>query len=142
MKSVLDTSVLVSALVESELFHRECKALVLAEPFGIYSHGLVETFNTMTSGKIRPRPSAADVARVLRHSVRPRASILSLSEEDLLSSFDEAEARGVRGGAVFDYLHLVTARRHGVPRLYTLNLRHFESFWRPGDPEIVHPTAG
>jgi hypothetical protein len=37
------------------------------------------------------------------------------------------------------YLHLVTARHHMAARFYTLNTGHFESFWREGDPAIVHP---
>ena len=57
----------------------------------------------------------------------------------MLSAFDEAEFRGVRGGAVFDYLHLVTAPRHRAQRIYTLNSSHFQSFWRDGDPTILHP---
>jgi hypothetical protein len=51
----------------------------------------------------------------------------------------ETEARGVRGGAVFDYLHLAAARKAKAARFYTLNVSHFRSFHRPGDPEIVHP---
>ncbi len=100
---------------------------------------LVETFNTLTSGKIKPRPSAADVAKALRGSIRPRATLLHLPEDPLLQAFDESESRGVRGGAIFDYLHLVAARHHQAERFYTLNTRHFESFWREGDPVIVHP---
>jgi hypothetical protein len=57
----------------------------------------------------------------------------------VLSAFDEAESRGVRGGAIFDYLHLVTARHHAAVRFYTLNTSHFKSFRREGDPIIAHP---
>ena len=85
------------------------------------------------------RPSAAEVAKALRHSIRPRATILHLPEDQMLDAFDEAESRGVRGGAIFDYLHLVTARHHKAERFYTLNLGHFLSFSREGDPTIVHP---
>ena len=45
----------------------------------------------------------------------------------------------VRGGAIFDYLHLVTARQHEADQFYTLNTSHFQSIWRDGDPAIVHP---
>jgi predicted nucleic acid-binding protein len=137
--NVFDSSVLVAALFESEFHHTACKARVTSGDFGVWSHSFVETFNTLTSGKIKPRPSAANVAKALRTSIRPHARILQLPEEQMLNAFDEAEKRGVRGGAIFDYLHLVTARHHTAARFYTLNTGHFESFWREGDPAIVHP---
>ncbi|MCX6880214.1 MAG: hypothetical protein NTW21_41385 [Verrucomicrobia bacterium] len=56
-----------------------------------------------------------------------------------LDSYAEAPDRGVRGGAIYDYLHLVAARKGGATRLYTLNVTDFQAFQRPGDPEIVHP---
>jgi predicted nucleic acid-binding protein len=137
--NVFDSSVLVAALFESEFHHTACKARVTSGDFGVWSHSFVETFNTLTSGKIKPRPSAANVAKALRTSIRPHARILQLPEEQMLNAFDEAEKRRVRGGAIFDYLHLVTARHHTAARFYTLNTGHFESFWREGDPAIVHP---
>jgi len=49
------------------------------------------------------------------------------------------KTRGVRGGAIYDYLHLVAARKSGAKKFYTLNLSDFLSFHRPGDPEILAP---
>ena len=45
----------------------------------------------------------------------------------------------VRGGAVYDYLHLVAARKAGVERIVTLDLRHFRALARAGDPRIEGP---
>jgi predicted nucleic acid-binding protein len=137
--NAFDSSILVAALVESERHHAECRALVTSGPFAVWAHGFIETFNTLTSGKIKPRPSAADVAKALRSSIHPRATLLHLPEAPLLQAFDESEPRGVRGGAIFDYLHLAVARHHKADRFYTLNTSHFQSFWREGDPAIVHP---
>lgn len=57
----------------------------------------------------------------------------------MLAAMREAESRGVRGGAIFDYLHLAAARHAGAQRFYTLNVSNFRAFYREGDPEIVHP---
>jgi len=97
-----DSSILVAALCESERHHFVCKTLLTSGPFGVWSHGFVETFNTLTSGKIKPRPSASSVATALRRSIRPRATILHLPDDPMLVAFGEAELRGVRGGAIFD----------------------------------------
>jgi predicted nucleic acid-binding protein len=137
--NALDSSILVAALVESARHHAECRALLTAGPFALRAHGFVETFNTLTSGKIKPRPSAADVAKALRSSIRPRATLVHLSEDQLFQAFDQSEPRGVRGGTIFDYLHLVAARHRRADCFYTLNTSHFQSFWREGDPAIAHP---
>jgi len=79
--NTFDSSILIAALVESERHHAECRTLVTSGPFAVWAHGLVEVFNTLTSGKIKPRPSAADVAKALRSSIHSRATILQLPED-------------------------------------------------------------
>ena len=39
---------------------------------------------------------------------------VSLTERDVMAALARAESRGVRGGAVYDYLHLVAARKSGA----------------------------
>jgi len=41
--------------------------------------------------------------------------------------------------AIYDYLHLVAARKAKAARFYTLNVTNFTAIHRPGDPEIEHP---
>lgn len=139
MKLAVDTSVLVAALDGSDPDHDACRKLLLSGKLYAFSHTLSETFCTLTGGRLAIRIPAADAAKILRQQVTPRLHLLRLSESDLLDAFDESQRRGVRGGAIYDYLHLVAARKSGAARLYTLNLDDFKSFHRPGDPEIVSP---
>jgi hypothetical protein len=69
----------------------------------------------------------------------PKLAIVTLTHVEILRALREAEPRGVRGGAIFDYLHLVAARKGRARRLFTLNLSNFQAFWRDGDPEIMLP---
>ncbi len=69
----------------------------------------------------------------------PKIRTVVLDEDEILATFGEAEARGIRGGAIYDYLHLAAARKAGAKTFHTLNLGDFLSFQRPGDPEIVAP---
>lgn len=135
----VDSSVFLAAMNEGDGFHRECNALLDQANYAIYDHGLAEVFNTLTSGKIKPRLPASIAARLVRANFQESDRVLDLPVSTRLTAFEEAESRGVRGGPIFDYLHLVAARHHGMQRLYTLNMSHFLAFWRPGDPEIVHP---
>jgi predicted nucleic acid-binding protein len=135
----IDSSILIAALRDQERCHEACNALLSSSSFAIYDHGLTETFNTLTGGKLLPRVTAATAARAIRSIIQDDVIVLHLPLEARLAAFDEAEARGVRGGAIYDYLHLVAARLHGMEKIHTLNTSHFQSFWRPGDPVIAHP---
>ncbi len=55
------------------------------------------------------------------------------------SPLGSARNRGVRGGGVLDYMHLVAARKANAAVLYTLNLADFQHLQRTGDPEIRRP---
>jgi len=139
MSDCIDTSVLVAAMVATEAHHAKCAALLNRKGTGIYTHGLAETFSTLTGGKKPFRMPAVLAAALIEEDYLPDLTTTSLTSAEMLRAMREAESRGVRGGAIFDYLHLVAARKAKAARLYTLNLSHFRAFHRPGDPEIVHP---
>ena len=135
----IDTSVLVAAMVGTEDYHDECRALVVGQRMGMYAHGIAETFSTLTGGRQAFRLSAETAANLLEDHFVPRLEIASLTPSETLRAMRECQPRGVRGGAIFDYLHLVAARKAKAKRLYTLNLSNFRAFQRPGDPEVLHP---
>lgn len=139
MKSALDSSVIVSALCAGDPDHDACRKVLLANRPTVLAHAFAETFSTLTGGRLGFRVPALDAAKLLRQQIAPKLSNIPLDESDLLTAFEEAELRGVRGGAIYDYLHLVAARKAGAKRFYTLNLSDFLSFHRPGDPEILSP---
>ena len=56
-----------------------------------------------------------------------------------MSALAECESRGVRGGALYDWLHLAAARKAGAELFVTLVLRGFRSLAWPGDPSIEVP---
>ena len=141
----IDTSVLVAAMVTSEEFHPVCFALLrhpdVSQVTGIYSHGFTETFSTLTGGRRRVQMPADMVAEILQQDYLPKRVPASLDPAEILQAMSETRSRGVRGGGIFDYLHLVAARKAGASRVYTLNISNFRAFHRPGDPEIVHPST-
>ena len=139
MKLALDTSVIIAALDGGDPDHAACRKLLLSAKFSIHGHAMSETFATLTGGRLAFRLSAADAATILRQQVAPRLSITTLDEADLLKAYEESTRRGIRGGAIYDYLHLAAARKAGASRLYTLNTMDFVSFHRSGDPAISHP---
>jgi len=139
MISFIDTSVLVAAMVSTEAFHAECDRLLDTGNCGIFGHGLAETFSTVTGGRRAMQLRASLTAQILEEDYLPVLTITSLSAAEMVRAMRDAEARGVRGGAIFDYFHLVAAGKAKAAKLYTLNVSNFRAFHRPGDPEIVHP---
>jgi predicted nucleic acid-binding protein len=139
VKCALDSSVIVSALCVGDPDHDACRKVLLAHRPTVLAHAFAETFSTLTGRRLGYRVPASDAAKLLRQQIAPKLSNIPLDESDLLTAFEEAELRGVRGGAIYDYLHLVAARKAGAKRFYTLNLSDFLSFHRPGDPEILSP---
>ena len=135
----IDTSVLVAAMIEAEAGHVASRKLIAGGGMGMYAHGIAETFSTLTGGRKPFRMAAESAHGLLEDHFVPRLEITSLTSSETLRAMRDCSSRGVRGGAVFDYLHLIAARKAKTARIYTLNLAHFRAFHRPGDPEIVHP---
>ena len=139
MSSALDSSVIIAALNGEDPDHEACLAIFDLPRLSIFSHALSEVFSTLTGGRLGFRVPASQAAAILKDQIAPRLKIISLTPKDLLNAYAEAESKGIRGGAIYDYLHLVAARKAGVERLCTLNLGDFQAFHRPDDPDIVAP---
>ncbi len=134
----IDSSVLVAAMVNTEAHHESC-GQVLERGVAIYAHGIAETFSTLTGGRASFRWSAKTVVELLSEDYLSMLSVSALEPGKMLAAMAVAESRGIRGGAIFDYLHLVTARQAGARQFFTLDVSNFHAFHRNGDPEIMHP---
>ena len=139
MSALLDSSVLVAALVPDEDRHTECLALLMQGDNIVYAHAFLETFSTLTGGKLGVRVDADFAAQLLSETVLPRVRVIELGIEELADALRLTRKQGVRGGGVYDYMHLVAARKAKAGTLYTINLRDFQHLHREGDPEIQHP---
>jgi predicted nucleic acid-binding protein len=136
----LDASILVAALVDIEPFHQPCARLLLSkEPKQVRPHALVETFSTLTGGRLSLRLPPATATRLIEINLLPRLKFVELTPGETFNALKETERRGIRGGAIHDYLHLASARKGKSESLFTLNLSHFRAFHRPGDPEVRLP---
>lgn len=105
----------------------------------IYVHALAETFSILTGGRQGRRLRASVATRLIEQSVLPFVHVQALSGRDTVAALAERESRGVRGGAVYDWLHLAAARKAGAEALVTPDVRAFQMLARPGDPRIAMP---
>lgn len=137
--ALLDTSVILASLDPDEAAHLACHSLVALGGHCLYVHALAEAFSILTGGQRARKLDANTAFRLLDESVMPFVRTVSLTGKDVLVALRDARARGVRGGAVYDYLHLIAARKAAVARLVTLDRRHFQALVRDGDPRIETP---
>lgn len=139
MSRYLDSSVLVASLVPDDPDHAACD-IALSQPSNWISlHALNETFASLTGGRLSMRVDADVAAMMIRQSIVPCVQFVDVALEDILDAQKKARKQGVRGGAVYDYMHLVAARKAGVDMICTLNLDDFRGLWRDGDPKIQAP---
>jgi hypothetical protein len=119
MKRYWDASALVDALHDSRV---EQKAL---EPEQwTRAHALVETFATLTGGRLGFRYLPDDAAALIRELTQTM-NFVELDAAETLGALDVAQQRGVRGGRVHDWLHARAAQKAGVEELLTDNLSDF-----------------
>lgn len=139
MSGFLDTSVILASLDPDEVHHAACDRIVSAGGNKAYVHALAEAFSILTGGRHGRRLNAATAVRLIEQSVLPYVQAQTLTGKDMMAALLECESRGVRGGAIYDWLHLAAARKAGAEVLITLDLRDFQSLSRPGDPRIEMP---
>ena len=135
----LDTSILLASLDPEEMGHAACDRVLAQGGHQIYAHALAETFSILTGGRKGRRFSADNVAELMDESVLPYVALQTFTCKDLMAAMKAAQARGVRGGAIYDWLHLAAARKAGAEVFYTLNLRDFQALAKPGDPALRVP---
>lgn len=138
-RALLDTSVVLASLDPDEARHAACDRLLAQGGHWLCAHALAETFSILTGGRHGRRLRPAAAAGLLEDSVLPFVQLVSLNGKEVMAALQAADARGVRGGAVYDLLHLAAARKAGAVRVLTLDPRDFQALAQPGDPRIESP---
>ena len=77
--------------------------------------------------------------QMLSETVLPRVSVIELSSAEIIAALGIAQSRGVRGGCVYDYMHLVAAKKGDASVISTLNMDDFLHLRRGDDPEVLIP---
>jgi predicted nucleic acid-binding protein len=144
MRVLLDTSVLVAALVRSHPRHAHARPWLtraLAGEIGLVlaAHSLAELHATLTSLPVRPRISPHTAARLRDDNLPPDTEIVALTAEDYRIVLGSVTELGLAGGVVYDALIARAAEIAEVDRLLTLNERDFRRVWPEGDDRIGSP---
>lgn len=144
MRVLLDTSVLVAAMVEAHPAHE------LALPYlqrikdnsdtGIVAaHSTAELYAVLTTLPVYPRISPPIARRLIRQNVLDSCEIVCLSQADYSAIIDHLSDSGIVGGVTYDALILYTALKVNVDRVITLNKEDFQRVYPGLTDKIVAP---
>ena len=129
MKHFLDTSTLIAAFLENDQRHAECRALLLRmrpQTAACSAHSLAEFYSVLTRlpAPLRLKP---EQAWLLLEDVHQRLTPVALTSAEYLREMRRIAQSQIPGGQVYDALILAAARKCDADRIYTANLRHFQS---------------
>ncbi len=139
MSLLLETSVIIASLDGDEPHHAACDRLLAHGGHKVYAPALAETFSILSGGRHSRRLRPALVAQLIEDSVLPYVELLHLTGNETMKAIVNSEQRGVRGGAIYDLLHMAAARKAGAEALVTLDVRDFQALAKAGDPAIRTP---
>lgn len=132
MRVFLDTNVLVSAVVKQHVFH-ERSFLVLervqdeTDQGFISAHSLAEMYSVLTNLPPPYRHTPEQAFLSIEENVLKHFKIVALAGSDYGALLREAVGFQIQGGRIYDAVLLNAARKADVHRIFTLNLKHFQS---------------
>lgn len=130
MRVLLDTSVLVAALVRSHPHHEVSNAWLRAihdeRHQGVMSaHSLAETYAILTRLPLQPRISADEAWRLIERDLIGTVEAVSLDAEQYAALIRELAANGLTGGVIYDAVILRAGGIAGTESVLTFNTADF-----------------
>jgi predicted nucleic acid-binding protein len=122
---LLDTSVLVAAMVEAHPMHELAlpwlQRVKGASDLGVVAvHSIAELYAILTTLPVHPQISPSIARRLIERNVLDSCEIVSLSQ-DYIAIIDHLSESGTVGGVTYDALTLHTALKANADRVITLN---------------------
>ena len=144
MKTLFDTSIIVSGIVESHPMHAQCLPWLQRAKAGeveciVVSHTLAETYAVLTTLPVKPRISPLVAQRLIENNLQAIARIVPLTIADYWNTVQGMTKMGLSGGTVYDALIATVAQRLSVDKLLTLNADDFSRVWPQGKQVISTP---
>ena len=144
MKVLLDTSVLVAAIVEAHPRHERglawLKRVVTGQDQGVVAaHSLAELYAVLTTLPVYPPISAWEAKELIQRNVIEHLELVSLNGREYQEVIEHLTALGIVGGAVYDALILRSGVKAGVDLVVTFNEKDFQRIYPELAGKVVSP---
>jgi len=144
MKVLLDTSVLVAALVGSHPAHDRALPWLVRAKEGrldlvVASHTIAELYAVLTTLPLSPRIAPGVARRLIQENIESTATMIALSNAEYLAVVKRMSELGLAGGAIYDALIAKAAQKAEVKQIVTLNSGDFKRVWPEGKEHIAAP---
>ncbi|MBN1137182.1 MAG: PIN domain-containing protein [Anaerolineae bacterium] len=131
MRILLDTSVLVAAIVEAHPMHDVAlpwlqRARAEADTGLVAAHSVAELCAILTTLPVRPRIAPAIAWQLIQENVLDALEVVALTGEDYASIIKRLSETGIVGGVTYDALILQSAEKGNAERIVTLNEADFQ----------------
>ena len=144
MSVLLDTSVLVAAMIESHPAHARALPWLQRVQDGtetglVAAHSLAELYAILTALPVQPHIPPAVAQQLIRHNVLHRFEVVFLSDEDYVAVIDHLSDLGIVGGATYDAVILHAAAKARADQVVTLNERDFRRIYPDLAEKVISP---
>ena len=144
MKVLLDTSVLVAAMLETHPDHQVALSCLQQVRDGTHqglvsAHSLVELYAVLTRLPIQPKISSALADQLIRDNVLDVFEVISLSGDDYAEIISHLAKNNLMGGVTYDALHLYAAWKAKADQVITANVKDFRRIYPQFADKIVSP---
>jgi len=144
MKILLDTSVLVAAIIEAHPAHDLALSWLQrvknTEAAGVVaSHSIAELYAILTTLPIHPKISPKVAKQLIEQDIFSVCEIVALSDEDYKAVITHLAETGLSGGVTYDALIVYAALKAGVDNVVTLNEKDFRRIYPELSEKIMSP---
>jgi len=143
MKILLDTSVLVPALIPALSQHEKAaphlkSALREEVSLIISSRALAECYSSLTALPMSPSITPGQARRLIQENVAEAAGeIAEFGGEDYMNVLQRMADLGLESGAVYDALHVQCAEKASADEVRTFNGKDFRRMPPGGGTDLV-----
>lgn len=132
MKVFCDTNVLIAAFLKSHPHHHAARPVVERVKAGrdqgcVAAHSLAELYAVLTRLPGGNQVATTVAWQLISENVLKDFTVIGLTTKEYADTLAAAAANGVEGGKTYDALLLAAAAKSGAERIYTTNVRHFQS---------------
>ena len=144
MKVLLDTSVLVAAMIEAHPAHEKSlpwlQKIKNGTDLGLVSaHSVAELYAILTTLPIKPRITPVIAYELIQRNVFNMCKVTSLSAEDYKTVTKHLSEEGIIGGVTYDAMILYAAIKEKADFVVTLNAGDFRRIYPQMAEQIISP---